>query len=90
MTEKSKKKKRGSVDKEKLHQLKKHFNRFHFFRLPFSSQSIREPFKNVLADFSVKGGGSLLKWNSGKEPKKRHLAIFNPWGAVVSQKNKIT
>jgi len=27
MTEKSKKKKRGSVDKEKLHQLKKHFNR---------------------------------------------------------------
>merc|ERR1712156_406717 len=27
MTEKSKKKKRGSVDKEKMHQLKKHFNR---------------------------------------------------------------
>ena len=40
MTEKSKKKKRGSVDKEKLHQLKKHFNRLHFFQLLFNSESI--------------------------------------------------
>ena len=31
MTDKSKKKRKGAVDKEKLHELKKHFNRYKIY-----------------------------------------------------------